>query len=139
MANNFNVQDTATSSLSAATAAETTTTLQSAAVATGNGTILTLAPGDVVRVTTVGASTPSATVVYEFSDDAGATYYDAYCLDLLAATPTFIKQVAVMTTMAQAQFTAPPKADRFRARISMYTQGTVTSVAYKRAGALTLS
>lgn len=110
---------------------ETTTTLQNAAVATGNGTALTIVAGDVLYVTTLGADTPSSTITYEWSDDAGVSYVQAALEDTLAAAgvATRILTTAVSTTKARLRWVAPPGANRFRARVSGYVSGNVTVVA----------
>lgn len=127
--------------LTTATPGETTTTLQNAAVANGNGTALTVTAGDVVRIVTTASGTPNATINYEWSDDGGTTWYDAWSQDLLAASgiSTLVKSVGASTTKQQALFTVPPGGNRVRARISMWVAEAITVTAYKRAGLLTLA
>lgn len=117
------------------TGRETTTVLQNAAGATGNGTALTLQVGDVVRLITVGASTPNAVVTYEWSDDGGTSWYNAFVQDLGAAggLATMVATVSVATSKAHGLFLAPPGATTFRARVSTYVTGTVTVTAVTRA------
>ena len=120
----------------AGTITETPTTLQSAAVATGNGTIISLNPGDVLTIKTVGASTPTATITFEVSYD-GTNYVNAFLQDMLAAggIGTLINTVAVSTTPAYSQYSCPPGSQKFRARISAYVAGSVTVTVVQRSRA----
>lgn len=114
--------------------ADFTTVLQSAAAATGNGTALAVQSGDVVRLKTVGATVPNAVVTYEWSDDGGTTWYNAFVQDLLAAAglATMVNTVAVATSAAHGLWEAPPGATSLRGRVSTYVAGTVTVTAITR-------
>lgn len=119
---------------SAAAFVEFTTALQSAAAATGNGTVLAIQPGDVVRLKTIGASVPNAIVTYEWSDDGGTTWYNAFVQDLLAAAglATMVNTVTVGTTAAHGLWEAPPGSTSLRGRVSTFVAGTVTVTAITR-------
>lgn len=97
----------------------TTTTIQSAAAANGNGTALSVTGAS--RVTVEVAGTFSATVNFEGSLDGGTTYF-------AVGLKTAADGAAVTTTAAAGVFKRTPDLalGLFRARISGYASGSVT-------------
>lgn len=108
-----------------------TATLQNAAAATGNGTVLALSPGDEVMLKTLGATIPSATIVFEVSYDSQSTWENAFLEDALAAggISTLINTLAVSTSIARSRYRQVPGATHLRARVSIFVTGTVTVTA----------
>lgn len=114
-------------------AADVTTTLQSAAAGTGNGTILSLSPNDTeILVSMIGAAAV-LTVTHEVSFDGGSNYVNAFLEDLLAATGigTLVNAV-VNPTATRYRYRVVPGATNFRSRVSAFVSGSVTVTATKR-------
>lgn len=107
-----------------------TVTTQNAVGANGNGTSVTVYGGNVLRITTLGASSPTMNVVFEFSDDGGSTWFNMYAQDLTSATgiATLINSVVVTTTKTHHNWIVPPGINTIRTRVSGFVLGTVTCV-----------
>lgn len=110
-------------------------TLQSAAVATGNGTAIDMLGYDDITVQVVHASTPTLTVTFEGSVDGGTTYFSlalVSCTDHTTTAATDASAGSVKTT----GYTLPANKwvplTNFRCRVSAYTAGNVTVTAYRR-------
>lgn len=117
----------------AAPVTETSTTLQNAAVATGNGTALalTLNVKDVL-LTFTGASTPNLTAEIELSYDGGSTYLAGYAQTMVDTTVVLATTIAVGATVQRFVWPKPPGATHLRTRISAAVTGSVTVVAIAR-------
>lgn len=119
---------------SIASVVDTTTTLQNAATATGNGTAITLtALTQEVLVTVTGADTPSGTLAFEHSYDGGSNYVAAYVESLVDTSPTLLTTRAISdTTVFRYRYRPPVGVNRFRARVSVYATGNLTATAIQR-------
>ena len=103
--------------------------LQNAAASTGNGTSATVdARTQEIYVWIQGASTPSATLILEWSPDGGSTWLAAYAADLLNTALTLVNSVVIASTTAQRfRWSPPPGATNVRTRISVFVSGTITA------------
>lgn len=115
---------------------DTAYTLQNAAGATGNGTVVALTAADrELTIKAVGASAV-LTILHEVSFDSGSNYENAFLEDLLAAggIGTLINSVANPTTTRH-RYRIPAGATNFRTRISAFVSGTVTVTGIVRTSA----
>lgn len=109
-----------------------TYTTQNAVGANGNGTAVPVSGGELVRITTLGATVPVMNVVLEFSDDNGATWFNIFAQDLVVASGigTLVNTLAISTTKTQSMWTVPPGVNLIRTRVSGFVSGTVTCIVY---------
>ena len=111
-------------------------TLQSAAGATGNGTAIDMRGYNTLTVTVVHATTPTATVTFEGSND-GTNYFTIGLVRLAdhstIASTDASSGSALKTGYALPKSVANVGLANFRARISAWTAGAVTVVATKSA------
>lgn len=115
-----------------------TTTLQNAAVATGNGTALEMAGYDQLAVHVSHATTPTATVTFEGSIDGGTTYTALAMIDALDNSTSGSTSASSGSTVSKLYTFADGKKiplTHFRARISAWTAGAITVKARRQASA----
>jgi hypothetical protein len=103
-------------------------TLQSAATGTGNGSTITLDAKS--QSVLLSASGGIATIIAEWSFDAGATWETAFYTLVLTGAPAAAITVAAGVT--RYTLIVPPGASRFRARISAFVSGNITATAIER-------
>jgi hypothetical protein len=101
----------------------TTTTLQSAAAATGNGTAQTVTGHAQAVINVTG--TFVGTLTFEGSPDGGTTY-----IALLAQTVGSTATPASTTTTTGSFIVSTAGLSNLRARVSAYTSGSITAISY---------
>lgn len=113
-----------------------TTTLQSAAAATGNGTAIDMQGFDDLTVYVAHASTPTLTVTFEGSIDGGTTYFSVALIDISDNSTTAATDASSGSTRTKVYSVPSGKRlalTHFRARVSAYTGGNVTVSARRKA------
>lgn len=111
---------------------ETTTIMQNAAGADGNGTSLALTPNTKDVTLIVTGITGALTVNVEISRDGGATWIVGVIQDSLALSVSLVSTVVDPTTTTIYHYLHKPGFNLMRARISSFLSGSVTVTAIKR-------